>query len=161
MLGLRSTVKYFVISFAAIILSLLTASLAVAQTPATAAVEKATIEPSAVVPETAAKIPVASTAKEEMPAAPPKTETEPAPSTPALSAQVAARRSAGAGDVGRAGRVESLMHASGGNAVAGPGLLWPGALGGSNRRCCSPESADTARIRMNRTRSSRPPSAGA
>ena len=90
MLGLRSTVKYFVISFAAIILSLLTASLAVAQTPATAAVEKATIEPSAVVPETAAKIPVASTAKEEMPAAPAKTETEPAPSTPATPPQVIA-----------------------------------------------------------------------
>ncbi|HEY6215190.1 MAG TPA: hypothetical protein VIW74_00920 [Pyrinomonadaceae bacterium] len=90
MLGLRSTVKYFVISFAAIILSLLTASLAVAQTPATAAVEKATIEPSAVVPETAAKIPVASTAKEEMPAAPAKTVTEPAPSTPATPPQVIA-----------------------------------------------------------------------
>ena len=90
MLGLRSTVKYFVISFAAIILSLLTASLAVAQTPATAAVEKATIEPSAVVSETAAKIPVASTAKEEMPAAPAKTKTEPAPSTPATPPQVIA-----------------------------------------------------------------------
>src|SRR5689334_2938183 len=79
MLGLRSIRKYFVISFAAIILSLFAASLAGAQTPATAMVEKPTIEPSAVVPETAAKVPT--TTKEESAtttAAPAKTETEPA-----------------------------------------------------------------------------------
>src|SRR5215467_5462448 len=79
MLGLRSIPKDFVISFAAIILSLFTASLVGAQTPATAIVEKATTEPSAVVPETAAKVPI--TTKEESattPVAPAKTETEPA-----------------------------------------------------------------------------------
>ena len=50
MLGLRSTRDYLVISFAAIILSLFTASLAGAQTTPTAVVEKATMEPSVVVP---------------------------------------------------------------------------------------------------------------
>jgi hypothetical protein len=82
MLGLRSTPKGFVISFTAITLSLLTASLAVAQTPIVPVVEKAAVEATAVVQESVAKISAAPTAttKEEPatpPAAPVKTETEP------------------------------------------------------------------------------------
>ncbi|HEX3249157.1 MAG TPA: hypothetical protein VHS05_07000, partial [Pyrinomonadaceae bacterium] len=96
MLGLRFTPKYFVISFAAIILSLFTASFAGAQTPATTVVEKTAVEPSAPAPEAAAKVPATATAIPKEETAPIKTESEPAkaidvaPATPATPPQVVA-----------------------------------------------------------------------
>jgi hypothetical protein len=93
MLGLRSTPKYFVISFAAIILSLFTASIAGAQTPATAVVEKTAAEPSAAVPEAAAKVPATPTTVPKEETSPIKTESEPAKAidaAPATPPQVVA-----------------------------------------------------------------------
>ncbi|HET7287684.1 MAG TPA: hypothetical protein VFI71_09445, partial [Pyrinomonadaceae bacterium] len=69
MLGLRSTPKYFVTSFAAITLILITASTPAAQTP-TAVVEKPTVESSAAPPDPTT--PIATTKEETI-----KTESEP------------------------------------------------------------------------------------
>src|SRR5215212_10277692 len=79
MLGLRSAPRPFVFSLATITLILMTASIMAAQTP-TVAVEKAAVEASAAVPESAAKTttaPIANTKveTEKVPAAPVKTET--------------------------------------------------------------------------------------
>src|SRR6185503_8975670 len=78
MLGLRLAPRLFVIWLAAITLILMSASMMAAQTPV-ATVEKAAVESSAAVPETApknAQAPISNT-KEETPTATVKTETEP------------------------------------------------------------------------------------
>ena len=89
MLGLRSTRDYLVISFAAIILSLFTASLAGAQTPATAAVEKATMEPSVVVPAAPTTPVKEETVTPAKTGSEPSKPVEPAPSTPATPPVIA------------------------------------------------------------------------